>query len=727
MSGSPATTSAAFCITERQRSSGSSSSSSIWSWHRSRRWSSYQEVALSSCHQEQACNASAGPAHCTGLSQPLQQQLQSRLQPGCGPSHQHAKQPAQLVHHGCQAALAGSTHIISPYAPPPSSPSHLPPRPVKLPQPKLALCLLAVLLCLASWAGTGHAVVPPLYYCSTAAATTGLCSLCNTQDACSALPASQFVDGFQSDGRYCSLPRQPSTAAIPNTFNSSVVCPNSRGGSGVSTFSLVGSDPSLPPATVGTATVFLTTARRLYLSLQFSCAFMFNTEPGFQRQRVSVGVWTDPAVRWPAYVDVLYAPGFYTCYTLSVDLANVCDASRQANFTASPNDPSQANCACPNNAPCPTLDLTQSPQLYLSVTVWLAAFQQASPTNTTCARGQVRSYTLSSGSSAGTVAFPMPDCLSPTAPHPPPPMSPPTTLRPTSLSSLPPPAPPPALFSPPLPATRQVTLTFRTSASVEAAACTALTQSFAFLLLGVSYQPPIQCLGPLPLQTQPSGSLLTITITFLLQSAANDFVDSLAPPSAASSAMKLLINSVLRSGQCNTSVIILGRSAPRAFITLPDSPTASPSPPPGTAAWLVQIGVDTSRSPPLADPDCQSLLFLMQTAVRAAGATSASPATCSVSSPSAVDGSTAASVRAALTSQAAAFRLFNVLMSPSVLASIVMPLQLPCQGTFIIISQPGTPGTTPTVFDQRAFPAQSNCGSPSPPPQPPGEDPYYTP
>ncbi|KAJ9521401.1 hypothetical protein QJQ45_001221 [Haematococcus lacustris] len=175
-----------------------------------------------------------------------------------------------------------------------------------------------------------------------------------------ALPASQFVDGFQSDGRYCSLPRQPSTAAIPNTFNSSVVCPNSRGGSGVSTFSLVGSDPSLPPATVGTATVFLTTARRLYLSLQFSCAFMFNTEPGFQRQRVSVGVWTDPAVRWPAYVDVLYAPGFYTCYTLSVDLANVCDASRQANFTASPNDPSQANCACPNNAPCPTLDLTQA-------------------------------------------------------------------------------------------------------------------------------------------------------------------------------------------------------------------------------------------------------------------------------------------------------------------------------------------------------------------------------
>ncbi|KAJ9521770.1 hypothetical protein QJQ45_015306 [Haematococcus lacustris] len=330
-------------------------------------------------------------------------------------------------------------------------------------------------------------------------------------------------------------------------------------------------------------------------------------------------------------------------------------------------------------------------------------------------------------------------------------MSPPTTLRPTSLSSLPPPAPPPALFSPPLPATRQVTLTFRTSASVEAAACTTLTQSFAFLLLG---------------------------------SAANDFVDSLAPASAASSAMKLLINSVLRSGKAPhpptpphradsnetnsrlqplQPLTLLGHimrlceslastllqvhveftnaqfATQMVYVFNPQSI--------GALAVRLQLpcqtqlvctngnlavtysasNVDTSRSPPLADPDCQSLLFLMQTAVRAAGATSASPATCSVSSPSAVDGSTAASVRAALTSQAAAFRLFNVLMSPSVLASIVMPLQLPCQGTFIIISQPGTPGTTPTVFDQRAFPAQSNCGSPSPPPQPPGEDPYYPP
>lgn len=37
---------------------------------------------------------------------------------------------------------------------------------------------------------------------------------------------------------------------------------------------------------------------------------MFNTEPNFQQQRVTVGVWKDDSTRWPAYTDVLYAPGW---------------------------------------------------------------------------------------------------------------------------------------------------------------------------------------------------------------------------------------------------------------------------------------------------------------------------------------------------------------------------------------------------------------------------------
>ncbi len=51
--------------------------------------------------------------------------------------------------------------------------------------------------------------------------------------------------------------------------------------------------------------------------------------------------------------------GYYTCYTLSVDLTQVCDAASKAVFIASPNDPMQTDCTCPGNPRCPRLDFSK--------------------------------------------------------------------------------------------------------------------------------------------------------------------------------------------------------------------------------------------------------------------------------------------------------------------------------------------------------------------------------
>ncbi len=38
-------------------------------------------------------------------------------------------------------------------------------------------------------------------------------------------------------------------------------------------------------------------------------SYMFNTAPNFRTERVQIAVWNSDAVKYPSYVDVLYAPG----------------------------------------------------------------------------------------------------------------------------------------------------------------------------------------------------------------------------------------------------------------------------------------------------------------------------------------------------------------------------------------------------------------------------------
>ncbi len=63
----------------------------------------------------------------------------------------------------------------------------------------------------------------------------------------------------------------------------------------------------------------------------------------------------------------------HRCYTLSVDLTAVCDASRGSRFNPSPNDPMLTRCNCPSPTgtwvPCNTLDFTQSGAVFLDVRV----------------------------------------------------------------------------------------------------------------------------------------------------------------------------------------------------------------------------------------------------------------------------------------------------------------------------------------------------------------------
>ena len=72
--------------------------------------------------------------------------------------------------------------------------------------------------------------------------------------------------------------------------------------------------------------------------------------------------------------DVLYARGLYSCYTLSVDLHNVCDATQSGLFNPSPNDPSTGTCMCPDQPNCTGVDFFPLSTLYLSLYVHLAQY-----------------------------------------------------------------------------------------------------------------------------------------------------------------------------------------------------------------------------------------------------------------------------------------------------------------------------------------------------------------
>jgi hypothetical protein len=81
---------------------------------------------------------------------------------------------------------------------------------------------------------------------------------------------------------------------------------------------------------IGKAFIFVSYEGRLYITLQFMCSYMFNTELSFGPHLIYASIWNSARVVEPQYVDVIYERGFYQCYTLSIDLDNVCDADKNA-------------------------------------------------------------------------------------------------------------------------------------------------------------------------------------------------------------------------------------------------------------------------------------------------------------------------------------------------------------------------------------------------------------
>eukprot|EP00198_Chlamydomonas_reinhardtii_P009599 XP_001698936.1 predicted protein [Chlamydomonas reinhardtii] len=210
------------------------------------------------------------------------------------------------------------------------------------------------------------------------------------------------ADDFWRKPELCSLPDiEPlrSTVTGATLFPTTSIC---SADSGIAAYPIRGL-PATGAAgkTGGTAYAWIGYNGRLYLTLAFDCNFMFSSNPNWPGPKVSVALWNAAnGLGRPQYVDVLYAAGFYTCYTLSIDLRNVCNPADGAVFNPSPNAGSTCQCnggACPSP---PTNLFNEGMPLYMDVRVSLGDYASQ---DGLCAPGSIGNYTLSSPSDGPAV------------------------------------------------------------------------------------------------------------------------------------------------------------------------------------------------------------------------------------------------------------------------------------------------------------------------------------
>ncbi|PNW72447.1 hypothetical protein CHLRE_16g680790v5 [Chlamydomonas reinhardtii] len=311
--------------------------------------------------------------------------------------------------------------------------------------------LVAALLLLT--AGLAAAQPPPSFYCNTWKGTTSAtCPICASGSPCTTITT---ADDFWRKPELCSLPDiEPlrSTVTGATLFPTTSIC---SADSGIAAYPIRGL-PATGAAgkTGGTAYAWIGYNGRLYLTLAFDCNFMFSSNPNWPGPKVSVALWNAAnGLGRPQYVDVLYAAGFYTCYTLSIDLRNVCNPADGAVFNPSPNAGSTCQCnggACPSP---PTNLFNEGMPLYMDVRVSLGDYASQ---DGLCAPGSIGNYTLSSPSD-GPAVNPLfvPNCIAPPSPPPapprPPPPTPPIPPRPPPSPPKPPSPPPPRPPTPPTP------------------------------------------------------------------------------------------------------------------------------------------------------------------------------------------------------------------------------------------------------------------------------------
>ncbi|KAG2434240.1 hypothetical protein HXX76_007965 [Chlamydomonas incerta] len=261
-------------------------------------------------------------------------------------------------------------------------------------------------------AGLAAAQPPPSFYCNTWKGTTSAtCPICASGSPCTTIST---ADDFWRKPEICSLPDiEPlrSTVTGATFFPTTAVC---SADAGIAAYPIRGL-----PATgasgksAGTAYAWIGYNGRLYLTLTFDCNYMFSSNPNWPGPKVSVALWNAAnGLGRPQYVDVLYAAGFYTCYTLSIDLRNVCNPADGAVFNPSPNAGSTCQCnggACPSP---PTNLFSEGMPLYMDVRVSLGDYGSQ---DGLCVPGSIGNFTLSSPSD-GPAVNPLP----PFPPAPPP-------------------------------------------------------------------------------------------------------------------------------------------------------------------------------------------------------------------------------------------------------------------------------------------------------------------
>ncbi|PNW80867.1 hypothetical protein CHLRE_07g332901v5 [Chlamydomonas reinhardtii] len=339
----------------------------------------------------------------------------------------------------------------------------------------------------------------PPYFCTplapqASAVGTTTCSLCDYGNTCTSLPESSLADMFYSDARLCTLPDVSDLVDLPvRKMGAGQIC---SGLQTVRSFALVNESDS-SGASVGRVYVFMSHNGRLYITSRFSCGVMFATDDTYLseagRQTAAAYVWRDgdAVTNTASYVDVLYGTGYYSCYTLSVDLKRVCDASRQARFNPSPNDPTLSDCNCPMaggaspTAPCDPVDLSTQGSVFVGLRLKLAYYggsplppDGAGNLTDVCPRSSISSYVLKDDTTGnvGVQEFILPDCMySPPPPPPPPRPPPPPPPRPPP----PPPSPPPP---PPLPPPNRFAISINSPARLPSGLCPSLNNTFNYLL-----------------------------------------------------------------------------------------------------------------------------------------------------------------------------------------------------------------------------------------------------
>ncbi|GLC48041.1 hypothetical protein PLESTB_000708000 [Pleodorina starrii] len=362
--------------------------------------------------------------------------------------------------------------------------------------------LLALLVLLGA---AGTLAQTPAYYCNTYSGN-GTCPVCTTGTACSQITS---VDNFYRDAAYCTLPPSPALASIPGaTFVPSTAICNAN--SGINTYDIRGvAGSAAANRLVGTAYTYISYTGRLYVTMVFNCDFMFSTNPNMPPNVVSIAVWNSDNFFWkPQYIDVLYKPGFYSCYTLSVDLTAVCDPREGATFNPSPN--ALSTCVCKNgSAPAGCRGVPQNlfvpgEQLYVDVRVRLAEYISD---GTSCVGTSASNFTLGSSNDPGPAIVPIeiPNCIAPPSPPPAPP-SPPPPRPPAPPSPAPrpprppvPPAPaPPSPPSPPAPPPTNVLLLITVLGTLDPdSTCSTINQTLVYMMSYISgvYEVPSCSVG----------------------------------------------------------------------------------------------------------------------------------------------------------------------------------------------------------------------------------------